>query len=296
MSYLNTLRFITSQPLTRNHKIESLIRFAKWQISSRLALGPILFEWVNGSKFIVRNGETGLTGNIYTGLHEFTDMGFLLHVLRPEDLFVDVGANSGAYTILACAAIGAKGIAIEPVPSTYERLVANIRINNIEGRATTLNVGLSNEECVIKFTNNLDTVNHAIVGDQEESDAIEVRVTSLDLALGNASPVVIKIDVEGYESLVIAGAEKTLQKESLHSVIMELNGSGDRYGVDESRIPQKMLEYGFKPFSYDPISRKLFCINGKNNTAGNTLFIRDEGVVLERIRTAEKISILGGII
>jgi len=48
---------------------------------------------VNGSKFLVKTGETGLTGNIYTGLHEFPDMGFLLHFLRAEDLFVDIGAN-----------------------------------------------------------------------------------------------------------------------------------------------------------------------------------------------------------
>lgn len=51
---------------------------------------------------------TGATGNIYVGLHEFEDMAFLLHVLRRTDLFVDVGANIGSYTILAGGAAGAK--------------------------------------------------------------------------------------------------------------------------------------------------------------------------------------------
>lgn len=60
--------------------------------------GAIVYDWVNGAKFLVRNSETGLTGNVYTGLHEFADMAFVLHVLRPADLFVDVGATTSAPT------------------------------------------------------------------------------------------------------------------------------------------------------------------------------------------------------
>ena len=109
--FLQTIKFIINHPLNRGHKLTSILRYVKWQIGSRLVPGAVVFEWINGSKFIVRNGATGLTGNIYTGLHEFSDMGFLLHVLRPADLFVDIGANVGSYTILACSAIGARGIA-----------------------------------------------------------------------------------------------------------------------------------------------------------------------------------------
>lgn len=109
MSFRNTIKYITSHPLTRKKKWNALSRFAKWQISSRLAPGAIVFEWVNGAKFLVKAGETGLTGNIYTGLHEFTDMAFVLHYLREDDFFVDVGANAGSYSILAGAAVGCRG-------------------------------------------------------------------------------------------------------------------------------------------------------------------------------------------
>jgi hypothetical protein len=77
---------------------------------------------------------TGATGNIYSGLHEFEDMGFLLHFLRPDDLFVDIGANIGSYTILASAAIGAATIAFEPVPDTHEWLRLNVAINNVDNK------------------------------------------------------------------------------------------------------------------------------------------------------------------
>ena len=73
-----------------------------------------------------------MTGNIYCGLAEFADMAFVLHVLRAGDLFVDIGANAGAYTLLASSVAGAKTTCFEPVPATYARLLTiNPAIKNI---------------------------------------------------------------------------------------------------------------------------------------------------------------------
>ena len=73
-----------------------------------------------------------MTGNIYCGLVEFADMAFVLHVLRAGDLFVDIGANAGAYTLLASSVAGAKTTCFEPAPATYARLlVINPAIKNI---------------------------------------------------------------------------------------------------------------------------------------------------------------------
>jgi hypothetical protein len=106
MSLAHTLRFIASHPLNRGRRLQSLIRFAKWQLGSRLVPGTVAYEWIHGARFSVKRGKAGLTGNIYTDLHEFPDMAFLLHVLRADDLFVDVGANVGSYkpSMLALAA------------------------------------------------------------------------------------------------------------------------------------------------------------------------------------------------
>jgi hypothetical protein len=94
MSLLDTIKFITSHPLNRECKLRSTMRFAMWQIRSRLFADTIVYDWINGSKFLVKTGETGLTGNIYTGLHEFSDMGFLLHFLRVDDIFVDIKSRA----------------------------------------------------------------------------------------------------------------------------------------------------------------------------------------------------------
>jgi len=285
-----------NHPVNRNHKVSSLIRFAKWQISSRLAPGAIIYEWINGSRLIVKNGDTGLTGNIYTGLHEFADMAYLLHVLRREDSFIDVGANLGSYTVLAGAVVGARGYAFEPVPSTYARLVDNIRLNKMADRVAALNLGVAHEAGTMKFTSDLDTVNHVIAADEISRNIIELNVTTLDTAIGNADSNLIKIDVEGFETSVLEGAVRILQSDSLHSVIMELNGSGDRYGFDESKILSTMLNYGFKTFSYDPFARRLISLNGKNQRSGNTLFIKNEALVRERLQCAPQFNVIGTMI
>lgn len=254
---MQTLKFVTNAPLNRKSKIKALAHMVRWQVASRLALGDTVYPWVNGSKFFVNNKELGLTGNIYTGLHEFNDMGFLLHNLREEDLFIDVGANVGSYTILACAAVGARGYAFEPIPSTYARLVENIRLNHLEERVKCVNQGIGAEQGVIAFTNDLNTVNHALADGEQTGNVTKVDVTTLDAVLNNESPTMLKIDVEGYETLVIEGANETLQKPSLNSIIIELSGIGKRYGFDESKLVDRITGYGFSAYDYDPLKREL---------------------------------------
>ncbi|WP_017364163.1 hypothetical protein, partial [Methylococcus capsulatus] len=101
MGILNTLSFLLNHPLSQGRKLPALARFVRWQLGSRLLPGEVVCPFVNDACLVVRPGMTGATGNLYVGLHEFEDMAFLLHYLRPEDLFVDVGANVGSYTVLA---------------------------------------------------------------------------------------------------------------------------------------------------------------------------------------------------
>lgn len=294
MSFINTLKAITSHPLNRDRRIAALARFGKWQIGSRLVPGAIVYDWVNGSKLVVRTGETGLTGNIYTGLHEFSDMGFLLHVLREDDLFVDVGANAGSYSVLACAAIGASGVAFEPVPDTYRRLLANLRLNELSKKVVAMNMGVGAAAGHMFFTRNLDTTNHVVSVDEHSAETISVEVITLDVALKGRSPSMLKIDVEGYEAPVMQGAETILRTDSLHSVIMELNGSGERYGFDESKLLELMFDYDFRTYSYDPLTRRLVSLEeGKNKASGNTLFIRNELLIKDRLKAAPTVKICG---
>jgi FkbM family methyltransferase len=291
MSILNTLRIIWTHPLNANKRLAAFSRFIRWQVGSRLVSAPVAINFVDETRLLVATGMHGATMSIYTGLQEFEDMAFTLHFLGEKDIFVDIGANVGTYTVLASGAASAQTISIEPIPSSYRRLLDNIHLNGISKKVTPLNVGLGEESGVLNFTSSLDTVNHVVSKSESAADAIQVPVNTLDSVLNDCSPALIKMDVEGYETLVIAGAKRVLEQDSLLGVIMELNGSGARYGYSEEALHKTMLNYGFSTFTYSPLERKLISLEGNVSKSGNTLYLRRAEEVALRLQAARKFTI-----
>lgn len=286
---LRTIKFILNHPFTKGHRLTAFIGLLKWQISSRLSKQPIIYQFTKNSKLWVWKGLTGATGNIYCGLHEFEDMVFLLHLLRPNDLFIDIGANIGSYTILASAEVGANTIAVEPIPQTFEHLTQNIKLNNIGDKATALNIGLGKEKGVLEFTKTHDTGNH--VATDTDKDVIKVNVDTLDNILEGKTPLLLKIDVEGFETEVLKGAVKTLDSPGLKAIIIELNGAGDRYGFDDNDIHLLLLANGFKVMRYAPFKREL--TDAVRNTTHNSLYVRDINFINNRLKHANKTYVQG---
>ena len=282
------INWIINQPLNQNEKTKALFRFLRWQMGARLNPYPIIYPWVNNSKLIIKKGMTGATTNLYAGLHDFGDMSFLLHFLRKEDNFIDIGANVGVYTVLASGAIGAKSIAIEPIPSTFTNLFNNIQINHIKDLVDPLNIGLGKSEGKLKFTSSLDTMNHVSNNTGGEQNTINIQVKTLDLILTSKEcPSLIKIDVEGFETEVLAGGENTLTNTDLKAIIIELNGSGERYGYKDIDIHNRLISKGFEPYLYLPFKRKLVKLETFSNEE-NTIYLRDIDFITKRVETAEK--------
>ncbi len=293
MSLLNTLRFIASHPLTRTHRFRAFFRLLSWQIGSRLRPGPVTFYWIKGARFLVRRGETGLTGNIYVGLHEFEEMAFLLHFLRPGEHFVDVGANVGSFTILAGAVCGARVIAFEPIASTFGRLILNVKINELERTVRCCQNAVGSKAGRLRFTSDQDTTNHVLSAEEASEPSADVEVVTLDDSLAGDHPVLLKIDVEGFETEVLRGAKGVLANPSLRAIILELNGSGNRYGYDEALIPAELKRLSFEPVQYRPLKRLLLASDSQISQAQNMLFVRDLDFVRERLRSAPPIEVLG---
>jgi FkbM family methyltransferase len=241
-------------------------------------------------RFIVRPKETGLVEAIYTGLLEFEDMAFFAHYIDRDDVFVDVGANVGVYTMLCCGLKGAKGYAFEPVLGTYHRLVENLRLNHLEERVQAIHAGVGDKPGILYFTSNENVTNH-VLQEKTEGNSVEVKVEILDEVLESRKPSAMKIDVEGYEIPVLNGSKKILKEPTLNVVLIETNGSGLRYGHSDEQIVAVMAEYGFVPCSYDPFTRQLKMINGAHKD-GNTLFVRNFDQIQNKVRAADPIEIL----
>ena len=288
MNFFSLLKHVIKHPLNQNNKSSALIRFAKWQMNNLLNPQPTIHSFTSKSKLIIAKGMAGATQNLYCGLQDYEDMFFLLHFLRREDLFVDIGANIGSYTVLAGAHVGAKVIAFEPFPYAYQLLRDNISINHMENHVTVLNVALGAKKGTIDFTALADTPrNH--VATPGEDNTIQVEVEVLDHVLKSDFPFLLKIDVEGFETEVLSGAINTLSNANLKAIIIELNGSGSRYGYDEDKIHNNLLAFGLEPYIYHPKMRNLEPTARTGHS--NTIYVRDKTFVLERLQSAAKIQI-----
>lgn len=296
-SVLNIFLFVFRHPLTRGKSLRAISRIFFWQLGIRLLKMPVVVPWVNNTRLVVGKGMAGATGNYYCGLHEFCDMSFVLHYLRRGDLFVDIGANVGTYSILAAGCAGANVISVEPIPETYLRLCDNVNLNNLHALVDLKNIGLGSGSGWLRFSSELDAENH-VISEAEKSniDSISVPVDTLDNMIGDRCPLMIKIDVEGFETEVLRGGDNTFRSKGLEAVLIEFNNSGERYGYSELDLRKKFSQLGFIPCAYDPFQRAIKRLDDDFCTSGNTLYLRNYENASERVKNSNAFTVLEQVI
>jgi FkbM family methyltransferase len=287
------LMAVAAHPLNEGHRASALAGWFSWHIASRLRKRPTEVHLAGAAKLIVEPGMTGATGNIYFGLSEWVEMAFLLHLLRSDDTFVDVGANIGAYSILASGTVGCKSLAAEPVNATYLKLLRNIEANGLHPRMHADRIGLSHEKGVLRFTTGQDTTNHIVSAADAFAGAVEeCPVETLDNWLCAEEPTLIKIDVEGHDQEVVNGCKTVLTKQSLKALIVE-TWFGDTSTVKGMASAANVLQsFGFQPYNYDPLRKVLSPLTEQDG--GNVIFVRDVEFVRNRLITSKRTSLSMG--
>ncbi|UFH35701.1 FkbM family methyltransferase [Flavobacterium acetivorans] len=191
----------------------------------------------------------GIVVNIYFRLFDYEDSMFLLHHLKKNHLFIDIGANVGHYSLLAAGICESRVIAFEPIPSAFSKLKKNIDLNNLNGKVKIFNLGIGDENTFLNFTTNRDAMNS--VAQEYDSEIIRVGVKTLDAILEGEKPTFLKIDVEGYEYFVLKGAKRVLANESLKYIIIELNFLSAKFGHTNQEIFELLTANDFVPIKYD---------------------------------------------
>ncbi|MFK7941744.1 MAG: FkbM family methyltransferase [Paracoccaceae bacterium] len=286
---LRMYRFFRRHPLTEEAPARALRRALAWQVASRICPFDMLMPWTGGTRLVMRRGMTGATGNWYTGLHEYQDMGFILHLLRPDDLFFDVGANIGSYTVLAAGAAGAEVMSVEPGDDARAVLAANVRVNDLSGRVQISDEGVAATDGVAYFTSGLDTLNH--LADGPGPGTVEIKVRSLDSLAEGRVPVAIKMDVEGGEFDALTGAAGLLGNPDLKALILELNDLVTASGHSKQEIYDLLAGHGFEPCGYDPKARTVKTAD--RTRSENVIFLRDRDFITARVQEAPTFTILG---
>jgi FkbM family methyltransferase len=155
------------------------------------------------------------------GLEYEPEMRGALSLLAAGDVFVDVGANVGVYTLHAARRVGPRGkvFFFEPTSETYDRTCENIRLNgfaNIKGFQKAVAEKEGTVDFMVCESNNSNYIGKGILS-EEKRESLEVRTVPVDTidALAAREKLdkvdLIKIDAEGAETLVMEGAIKVIR-------------------------------------------------------------------------------------
>ena len=179
----------------------------------------------------------------------------ITRLLEPGDAVLDIGAHVGHHTLLAAQAVGESWhvVPFEAAPQTFAALKTNIGLNhfaNIEARNLAV--------CERTGSINLFLAPHENSGRNSLIEAggrqtIEVPCTRLDDLLDEipcSTIKFIKIDVEGAEAKVLAGAHGLLARLPTDAAILvEVQPGADDASIDGAGIFRLLLEQGFKAYS-----------------------------------------------
>jgi FkbM family methyltransferase len=178
-------------------------------LAPRIEAGP-----ARGMKFACGKGDPACT----TGEYERPVQEVLCQLLKEGDVFYDVGANVGFFTLLAARKVGSGGFvyAFEPVPSNAEQIQRNAVLNGCEN-ICVVNVAVSDTV----GRGELFLARHAGGSTLAECGAppdligtVEVETISIDSHVKREMvrmPNVVKIDVEGAELSVLQGMREVLR-------------------------------------------------------------------------------------
>src|SRR6185312_8497302 len=122
------------------------------------------------------------------GTFETAELRFIQERLRPGDVFVDIGANGGIYTVIAAKKVGASGrvLAFEPGPRNLELLKRNLALNGLTN-VTIVPKAVSNTAGAAALAISRDGAMNSLAKTSHAGQRIEkwetVETTTLDAAL-----------------------------------------------------------------------------------------------------------------
>ncbi len=180
---------------------------------------PIVSGPLRGKRWLSTSGTHGC----WLGTYESDLQALIVSCIKPGQVFYDIGANVGFFSLLASMCVGTNGqvVAFEPLPRNLELLRANLALNSV-GNAKVLPSAVADAAGSATFSDE----GSPSMGRMGASRGITVPVVSIDDLVAQdilSPPDVIKMDIEGAESLALAGASTTL---SVHRPLVLLSTHG----------------------------------------------------------------------
>lgn len=210
-----------------------------------------------GHRLLVNAHDEGIARQILVkGIYEAAESRFFMDWLRPGMAVLDIGANFGYFTVLAARAVGGKGSvhAFEPEPGNFALLSKNIEANGY-AQARAHRVALSDapgQATLFTDPSNLGNPSLAKENVPEEGGAVSVELVTLDGfldGLGAARPskiALLKMDVQGFEAKVLAGAKEMLERDRPWMLVEIWPKGLRRAGTDPIAFLEGLVALGYR--------------------------------------------------
>ncbi len=179
----------------------------------------------------------------WVGNYEMPIQAALARLLAPGDVFYDVGANAGFFSLLAAKQVGDAGrvFAFEPLPENLASLREQIAVNSlshveiVEGA-----IGATTGTAELSFASGQNSEAHLGSPKSEGESVTTVPITTLDaFVAAHRRPTLVKVDVEGAETAVLEGAPRLLADGT--TFLIEL------HGIDKGmRVSATLREAGYR--------------------------------------------------
>ncbi len=209
-------------------------------------VGP--FE-VEGSKMYADPRDEVITPWLKKGVWEPLETALFRSEIDEGDVVVDVGANVGYYTLIAAQKVGKTGQvwAFEPDPDAFEILRRNVELNGYDN-VQLVPKALGAEPGTLRlYRHPTNRGDHRVYDPGDAREAVDVEVTTLDQYFATRERVdLVKIDTQGAECTILAGAGETLKRHDDVRVIMEYTPQYIRQmGADPGACLSRLDALGF---------------------------------------------------
>ncbi|MCE2504651.1 MAG: FkbM family methyltransferase [Chlorobi bacterium] len=153
------------------------------------------------------------------------------HLLRPNDVFFDIGANIGWYSLLASKLASEGEVhAFEPLPFIFNKLIRNWKINGFQNKVYFNNIALGDNEdseaTMYTFQGLYHSHSSLSTFDRSDYKAVTVPMTTLDQYITDNDIQridLIKMDTEGAELDILKGGVELLKRNVPPILVIELN-------------------------------------------------------------------------
>ena len=180
---------------------------------------PVIRGPLRGARFILGTlaGEGG-GATVYLNMIEPEQTSAFVNTLKGGQVFFDIGANVGYYTILGARLVGPRGrvLAFEPSPRNLSYLYRHTVLNR-SGNVTIVPAACSDTMSLAVFSSGKNFAEGHLADARDKNGVHDRRFLVPTITIDEVvrklriSPDVIKIDVEGAELSVLKGAEGTLR-------------------------------------------------------------------------------------